>query len=227
MILDVRTKLLLLVLANLTFLLRTDTVIIFTISLIMSILLFLLGCKNTAKHYVVFILIIFLCDYFLLDKLPLSLYRPFSIFIIISIYILPCYLAALILIKTTSAYELIHGLRKLHFPETILLTFAVMLRFLPSIREEAKIIHRSLKVRGIFLQKREIICHPIKYFEFLLVPLLMSLLRRSRDLTLATLTKGLAIKHQTTNYYKSSFSWKDWGVQIWILATIIMMLTIS
>ncbi|EHJ55686.1 hypothetical protein HMPREF9318_00294 [Streptococcus urinalis FB127-CNA-2] len=224
--LDVRTKLLLLVLANLTFLLRTHSFILLMIGSVMTVFLFLMGSQKTAKHYAEALLFIVLTSFFW-DKLPLFMVRPISIFIVVATYILPCCIAASILIKTTSAYELVHGLRKLHFPETVLLTFAVMLRFLPSIKEETRIIHQSLKVRSIFLHKRDILFHPKSYFEFLLVPLLMSLLRKSRDLTLSTLTKGLAIKNQSTNYYQSSFSWKDWGVQIWILVTIIMMLTFS
>ncbi len=69
-------------------------------------------------------------------------------------YTWPPLLAGHLLLMTTSGYELIHGLRKWHLPEVFLLTLGVMFRFLPAIKQDARTICASLKVRGIFTEER-------------------------------------------------------------------------
>ncbi|HFL5474091.1 TPA: energy-coupling factor transporter transmembrane component T, partial [Streptococcus pyogenes] len=138
--------------------------------------------------------------------------------------VFPSLLAGLITIKTTTIYELVHGLRKWHFPEVWLLTLAVMCRFIPMIRQECCVIHRSLTIRGIILTKWSILIRPKRYLEYLMVPLLLSLIRSSQELTIASLTKGLAVNKGTSECFSSHLTWKDWGVQIWI--TVIIIITI-
>lgn len=224
MTLDVRTKIILLILANGTFFFRTTGALEAMIIVVLAGLLFLMGKQRLASCYVGLFLVLLGIDHWLLNSLPPFLFRITSLLVIVLCFILPFCLAASILIQTTSAYELVHGLRKWHFPEPILLTIAVIVRFIPMIRQEAIIIHQSLKVRGIFMRKRDMIIHPRIYFEYLLVPLLMALLRASRDLTLATVTKGLVIDKKYTFFYDTALTWKDWGVWGWTFITFIAMI---
>ncbi|MGT2933841.1 energy-coupling factor transporter transmembrane component T family protein [Streptococcus catagoni] len=224
MTLDVRTKLLLLVLANLTFLFRiTDWLEVMIIS-VFIVVLYLLGKRKSALNYALAFVLLSIIAELPLEFLPDYLFRVLSLLIVAAKLFLPTCLAATILLRTTSVYELVHGLRKWHFPEMLLLTFAVMMRFLPQIKEEAEVIQQSLKLRGIFLRKRDMIRHPKLYLEYLLVPLLMSLLRSSQELTLSTLTKGLAIKKGATECFRSRLAFTDWGIQLWILISMVYMI---
>lgn len=225
MILDVRTKLLLLILANLTLLCRTGGWIETMIVIVFILVLFLLGEKRAAKYYVLVYLLIIVLDNLSLDILPAYLFHLLSLFIILAKFTFPTCIAATIVLRTSSVYELIHGLRKWHFPEMILLTLAVMMRFLPQIKTEAKIILQALKIRGIYLRKSDLLKQPKRYFEYFLIPLLMSLLRSSQELTLATLTKGLAVKKKATECFQSHLSSLDWGIQFWTLITMIYMIS--
>lgn len=126
------------------------------------------------------------------------------------------------LLLTTSPYELIHGLRKWHLPESFLLTVGVMFRFLPMIKKEVKLIKIALRTRGIFLKKREILLQPHRYLEYVLVPLMMSLLRSAQDLTIATLTKGLVVAKRPSEFMESRWSWLDWSVCVWCLSFLIL-----
>ena len=121
-------------------------------------------------------------------------------------------LAGHFLLMTTSGYELIHGLRKWRLPESFLLTLGVMFRFLPAIKEDARTIRSSLQVRGIFLMRLDVVCHPIQYLEYFLVPLMMSLLRTAQELTVASLTKGLAVTVKPAEYIQSSWTMLDWSI---------------
>ncbi|HFI0197497.1 TPA: energy-coupling factor transporter transmembrane protein EcfT, partial [Streptococcus pyogenes] len=79
-------------------------------------------------------------------------------------------------------------------------------------------------IRGIILTKWSILIRPKQYLEYLMVPLLLSLIRSSQELTIASLTKGLAVNKGTSECFSSHLTWKDWGVQIWI--TVIIIITI-
>ncbi|MTB65054.1 energy-coupling factor transporter transmembrane protein EcfT [Streptococcus sp. zg-86] len=126
------------------------------------------------------------------------------------------------LLLTTSAYELIHGLRKWHVPESFLLTLGVMFRFLPLIKKEVRVVHVSLKTRGIFLRKRDVLLQPHRYLECVLVPLMMSLLRSAQDLTIATLTKGIAMTNRPSEFVQSRWTWLDWSICVWCLSFLIL-----
>ncbi|MBF0775738.1 transporter [Streptococcus azizii] len=126
------------------------------------------------------------------------------------------------LLLTTSTYELIHGLRKWRLPESFLLTLGVMFCFLPRIKKEIRLVQLSLQTRGICLRKRDLLKQPHRYIEYLLVPLMMSLLRAAQDLTIATLTKGLAVTKRPSEFLQSRWTWIDWSVCAWCLSFLIL-----
>ena len=133
------------------------------------------------------------------------------LFVVIG-YIWPPLLAGHLLLMTTSSYDLIHGLRKWRLPETFLLTLGVMFRFLPAIKSDARHIQASLKVRGIFLSRWALFVQPLRYLEYFLVPLMLSLLVTAQDLTVATLTKGMAMDGHPSEFVKSGWTWLDWSL---------------
>lgn len=153
-----------------------------------------------------------------LDMLPMWLFR----FTFMLSHIWVPLMAGHFLLLTTSAYELIHGLRKWHLPESFLLTLGVMFRFVPLIKKEVGVIQVSLKTRGLFLRKRDLIMQPHRYLEYVLVPLMMSLLRSAQDLTIATLTKGLAVTKRPSEFVQSRWTWLDWSVCVWCLSFLIL-----
>lgn len=152
------------------------------------------------------------------ELLPMWLFR----FTFLLSHIWVPLMAGHFLLLTTSAYELIHGLRKWRLPESFLLTLGVMFRFLPLIKKEIRVIQASLKTRGIFLRKRHIFLRPHRYAEYILVPLMMSLLRSAQDLTIASLTKGLAVGKRPSEFVQSRWTWLDWSVCAWCISFLIL-----
>ncbi|MGT2935292.1 energy-coupling factor transporter transmembrane component T [Streptococcus castoreus] len=222
--LDVRTKLLMLGLANACFFFRVEGWLEMMVVGVLWAILYTLGKPHLSLGVGLAYLVMVGLSLAPLIALPPYFYRLLTFVLVAGKLIYPSFLAALIVIKTTTVYELVHGLRKWHIPEVWLLTFAVMFRFLPLIRQESRIIHRSLKIRGIFLNNWAILTKPKQYLEYLLVPLLLSLIRSSHELTIASLTKGLAVKRGASECFKSYLTWKDWGVQLWIIITIAIMI---
>lgn len=204
--LDARTKIILVVFASFTYGMRLTILENAVLILGISLLFWFSGKETMARvgllAYGVFCLLSYL------PFLPAWLAH----LLVVVTYIWPSLLAGHLLLMTTSGYELIHGLRKWHLPEIFLLTLGVMFRFLPAIKQDARLIHASLQVRGIFLGKRDIICRPYQYLEYFLIPLMMSLLRSSQELTVASLTKGLALSKKTEEYISSSWTILDWSL---------------
>ncbi|WP_164682694.1 energy-coupling factor transporter transmembrane component T [Streptococcus hyointestinalis] len=62
--------------------------------------------------------------------------------------LLPSFMAGGLLLSTTTSYDLGHGHRKWHQPESLLLTLAGCLRYLPMIGQTRRQLHRNLRLRG-------------------------------------------------------------------------------
>lgn len=133
----------------------------------------------------------------------------------------PSLLAGHFLLVTTSSYEVIHGLRRWRLPEAFLISLGVMVRFLPAIKEDAAAILSALRVRGLFLRKRDMLCHPLRYVMYFLLPLLFSLLRTVQELTVASLTKGLAQSVRPSAYLPSRWTYLDWSLFLWSLSILL------
>ncbi|MEW4354471.1 energy-coupling factor transporter transmembrane component T [Streptococcus pneumoniae] len=217
---DVRSKVLLVILANLTFLFRVEAEKEWVLIFGFLFLLYLAGKGRIAMiyglHFLVFLLLLAYGGG--LEKIGLG-----SLLLVATAarLMLPALMAGSLLIQTTSAYELIHGLQKWKVPEVILITLSVMLRFFPLIREDYRAIRQNLRLRGLFLERREILLHLGKYGEYVLVPLLASLVRQVESLVVASMTKGLALKQERTETFVSRFRWIDWGICGWILSMLL------
>ncbi|HEL2401168.1 TPA: energy-coupling factor transporter transmembrane protein EcfT [Streptococcus suis] len=204
--LDARTKIILVIFASITYGLRLTILENAVLVLGFSLLFWFSQKKKMAVIGVLFYTGFWLLSY--ISFLPAWLAHV----LVVLTYTWPPLLAGHFLLMTTSSYELVHGLRKWRLPEVFLLTLGVMFRFLPAIKEDARTIRASLQVRGIFLERLDVVCHPIQYLEYFLVPLMMSLLRTAQELTVASLTKGLALSGKPTEYLQSSWSLLDWSL---------------
>lgn len=206
MIVDARTKIILVLFASITYGMHLSIIENAGLVLGLSLLFWFSGKKRMA----VFGGLSYALFSFLLSYLTL----PFALshlLVVLSATWVPM-LAGHFLLMTTSSYQLIQGLRKWHLPEGFLITFAVMLRFLPLIKQEARMIVTALRIRGIFLTKRAILYRPFLYIELFLVPLMLSLLRQAQELTVASLTKGVALSGQSSEYIPSRWKLVDWSV---------------
>lgn len=214
--LDARTKIILVIFASFTYSMRLTILVNTLLVLGFSLLFWFSGKKKIAVISPITYIGLWNLSY--LPFLPAWLAH----LLVVLTYIWPPLLAGHLLLMTTSSYELIHGLRKWHLPEVFLLTLGVMFRFLPTIKQDARIIHASLRSRGIFLRKRDIFYRPHQYLEYFFVPLMMSLLRTAQELTIASLTKGLAMSRKPHEFVTSSWTVLDWSLCLCCLGFLIL-----
>lgn len=220
--LDVRTKISLLFFAN--YLLITRVRAFYEIALVL-LLAGLFIKAGQVKKAVIYLLIFFgfwLIDHYLITHLSGNLLSFLSMLAVGGRLMLPCFMAGSYLLATTSLHEFMVGLRKWRIPEPVLLVLAVMFRFLPTIPEDYRNICRALTLRGIFLTKLDILVHPIAFFEYVTVPLLMSASRTAQDLTVASLTKAISSQTQKTSYKQYTWTWRDGLVLTGLLACVLL-----
>jgi len=83
--------------------------------------------------------------------------------------------------------ELMAALERLRIPRQLVIPAAVVLRFIPTVREESAAVASAMSARGISLGR----VGPLTWLEYRLVPLLISTVKAGEELTQAALTRGL------------------------------------
>ncbi|MDO4800141.1 MAG: energy-coupling factor transporter transmembrane component T [Bacillota bacterium] len=117
----------------------------------------------------------------------------FSVFMMFQKFF-PSLFAGAFLIATSDVSSILAVMNKLRFPNAISIPFAVMFRFFPTYREERKNIKLAMKMRGITWR------HPLKYLEYVMVPLLISSSNIADDISKSAETKCIADPGPKTKY---------------------------
>lgn len=113
------------------------------------------------------------------------------------------------LVFSTSPTELTAGLRRMRVPSMVIIPFAVMLRFLPTVGTELKSIVDAMRLRGVTPTPGKMLLHPIRTAEYVMVPLLASSTRLADDLSASALVRGLGTVSRPTSITKMGFTWFD------------------
>lgn len=95
------------------------------------------------------------------------------------------------LTKILSIGEMIETLERLRLPRQIVIPFAVMLRYLPTMKLEMHYIRDSLKIRGIDYSVLAFLKAPVKWMEYMLVPILMRSIRLADELAATAMVRGI------------------------------------
>lgn len=101
-------------------------------------------------------------------------------------------LALNILFQTTEIAELIASLQVSHIPQAIVIPIAIILRFLPSLKQDAIYIKQGMKTRGVGLSFWRVLSHPAQTYEGFLIPILMRLLMTATELSASAETRGIS-----------------------------------
>ncbi len=113
------------------------------------------------------------------------------------------------LLLTITAGDMISTLYRLRAPSFLSVPLTVMLRYLPSARQEMVAIREAMSLRGIPVNLSALLRHPMRTVEYLVVPLLVSSSRLADDLTASGLVRGLGGNARPTPLRDSEFSWRD------------------
>ena len=121
--------------------------------------------------------------------------------------LMPVVTVCTFVMSTTTVSEFIAAAEKMHVPRQIVIPFSVMLRFLPTIREESAAISDAMRMRGIAFGRTR--GGPLALLEYRLIPMVISSVKIGDELSAAVLTRGLGAPIKRTNICKIGFHAQD------------------
>ena len=166
--------------------------------------------KTSIKFAIVYIVLLVLAQ-----VLPIHLSSVITFFLL---RILTIALALNILFQTTEISELIAALQASHIPQAIVIPVAIILRFLPSLKQDVLYIKQGMKTRGVGLSFWRIVSHPAQTYEGFLIPILMRLLMTATELSASAETRGISYPCEKTHYILVDFRLRDSILLIGMLA---------
>lgn len=193
--LDDRTKIILLLSTSICVFYTGKYIVITAFIVILMLLSFLLGISDKTFKVVLNYAFVSIIEYKLFPIMPEVLVVNFNILIVTVIKLTPCYLAAQILIQTTSIRMLMQALEKIKFPKALIIALVISMRYFPALKEERHHISDALKLRNI---------KGIKRIKFALIPLMVSASNTAEELSQAIIARGIDNPAKRTYEIQSS-----------------------
>ena len=149
--------------------------------------------KEGIQNIIVFGILFFVPDFTILAKFPLVIKMLLSLLFVVRMFYIP-YASGKFLIKTSDVGSIMSSMDFLRIPKAVSIPIAVMFRFFPSFEEERNNIKMAMKIRGIEIK------NPLKYLEYIAVPLLIISSNIADDIAKAAETKCIANPIRKTRY---------------------------
>lgn len=111
---------------------------------------------------------------------------------------IPIMMAFTLVFQTTTISQFMAAFQKMHIPIKIIIPFAVMFRFIPTVQEEWNSIRKAMAFRGIGIRVGGILRHPAVTVEHILIPLLFGATAVMEELAAASLARGLDSNRKRT-----------------------------
>ena len=201
---DLRTKFMLILVVNL-FLLLSHSVT-FELVLIFGCLLLITidGQAKSAFHFLIVFLIMLGIDQLLTPYINGFFFTLVSFITVALRKFLPCFILGKWILTKTEVSEFVAVMWKLRLPQTAIIPLSVVFRYFPTIKEEWASIRAAMKMRGIHVS-----------LEHIMVPLLMSAVNVSEELSAAALCRGLDSPEPHTSLVQVRFRFSD--VLVWCI----------
>ncbi len=209
--LDPRTKLYMIMIVSAIVMMSATSPILWTVRIIMTIIpiMLLISEKRYAsalRFSVLYSFSLVLTSFFLsadskgLFKALLAGYCG------IVAQFLPALITAWYVIRTTKIDEFMSAMQKMHVPDGITISLAVVMRFFPTIKEEYASIQDAMKMRGISFAGG----NAVKMLEYRMIPLLFSCVNIGDELSAAAITRGLGGKVKRTSVVELRMNLADY-----------------
>lgn len=208
--LDVRTKLAVLALFILATSLVKDLVWGSLLFIAAAALCFAIGRGRTAaKMGASYLALVAL--FWASTLLPSGIGGAFGSFILFSRTIMPTFLIAAVFVTSTKTGDLMAALCALHLPRTAVIPFVVALRYAPTLREEARAVSASMKLRGLSPDMRNVLTRPGLIAESLIVPIMLRSAKIADELAAAAVARGIDRPGTKTSFRAPAFRLADGG----------------
>ena len=228
---DLRTKLILLIGANILIFLGFDWIYQSLITLFFLVIIISDGYKKSAIRYIFIRYILFFVISVVLEKSLAYFNMNFLLNLILFILaigrkFLPCIIVGKWILNSTSVSSAVATLQKLKLSKDSLIMISVIFRCLPTIKDEWSHINMAMKTRGINFNLINLIRKPTLIMEYFFVPLFVSVIEIGDELSQSAIIRGLDAPVNKTSRYLIKFRKNDIGIlilMILILSIVIFM----
>ena len=211
--LDIRTKIFILIIANILMFKMMSISTHLVIALCFSIYL---GISSNFKRMIRFFgIYLFLTAYevFFAHTVTLQVLDSFLLLTALmfkTLYFPLC--AGMALVSSSKVSELICFLRNIRLPKKMIIVLAVLYRFFPVLLTDYKQIKNSLKMKGIGVSRGYYLLHPFKFFEYIFVPYVIISTNIANELSVSCLCRGIDNEEKPSSYIELKFNKIDYIV---------------
>ena len=121
-----------------------------------------------------------------------------------------CGMLAGLVISTTKVGEFLSAMARLHVPKKLTIPIAVMLRYLPTIREDWRFIKDAMRLRDVSPTLWGFLKAPAMTVNCIYVPLLTAASKAADELSIAAVTRGIENSKERTCLVKIRMQTADW-----------------
>ena len=131
---------------------------------------------------------------------------------------MPALITAWYVIRTTKIGEFMSCMQKMHIPDGIAVSLAVVMRFFPTIKEEYSSINDAMRMRGVMLGGGNV----LRMFEFRMIPLLFSCVNIGEELSAAAITRGLGGETKRSSLIELKLGLADYLLMAFLTAATVI-----
>lgn len=198
--LDPRTKLFMVFVVSSVVLMSATTPLLWAIRIVMTMIPIALlivekRYESALRFFLLYMVALVLTFYFLSEDSTGIIKSVLTGYCGIVVQFFPAMITAWYVVRTTGIDEFMSSMQKMHVPDGITVSLAVVMRFFPTLKEEYLSIRDAMKMRGVMLGGGS----AIKMIEYRMIPLLFSCVNIGDELSAAAVTRGLGGKVKRTS----------------------------
>ncbi len=125
-----------------------------------------------------------------------------------------CGMLAGLVIRTTRVNEFLSAMARLHVPKKLTIPITVMLRYLPTIREDWHSIRDAMRLRDVSPTFWGFLKAPAMTVNCIYVPLLTAASKAADELSIASVTRGIENPKPRTCLVEIQMTAADWLVML-------------
>ena len=221
--LDPRTKLFMVFIVSLIVMMSATTPLLWavrlSITLIPIILLILEKKYSSALRFLLaYSAALVLMFYFLSEKSEGLIASLLIGYCGIVVQFMPALITAWYVVRTTKIGEFMSCMQKMHVPDGIAVSLAVVMRFFPTIKEEYSSINDAMRMRGVMLGGGNV----LRMFEFRMIPLLFSCVNIGEELSAAAITRGLGGETKRSSLIELKLGLADYLLMAFLTAATVI-----
>ena len=221
--LDPRTKLFMVFIVSLIVMMSATTPLLWavrlSITLIPIILLILEKKYSSALRFLLaYASALVLMFYFLSEQSEGLIASLLIGYCGIVVQFMPALITAWYVVRTTKIGEFMSCMQKMHVPDGIAVSLAVVMRFFPTIKEEYSSINDAMRMRGVMLGGGNV----LRMFEFRMIPLLFSCVNIGEELSAAAITRGLGGETKRSSIIELKLGLADYLLMAFLTASTVI-----